>query len=539
MSISRDTLWAQLPRTDWDIIVVGGGITGAGVAREAARTGSKVLLIEQQDYAYGTSSRSSKMVHGGLRYIAMGDIRLTWHSLVERERLLNEAPGLVDRMSYYFAHFDGGGIKTNRWAFYFLLMAYDFLAGIKDRGFLPKRRFLEQIPGYRDKGLQGASRYTDAVTDDTRLVVRVIDEARHDGATVINYVKAEKTLTAEGRVHGLRVRDMVTGEAAELKAKVVVNATGAWVNQLRGQVATETVSVRPQRGSHLVVPSERLPINDAVILFHPDDQRAMFIYAWEGRTVIGTTDLDHREDLDKESAITQDEVDYLLRAANHEFPLAALTENDVIATFSGVRPIVSSGKGLDPSKERRDHAVWADNGLISVSGGKLTTFRQIAQDVLTAAETWIPALKTRDRKAVVFTAPADLPSLPKMSADLYRRFTGKYGYLCGRFVEEMPASELTLIPGTQTLWAELRWALRHEQVVHLDDLMLRRTRLGLLLPQGGEGHLPAIRAIALEEGWTEARWQGEVERYHGIWAASYSLPSRSHEPRPAAVARAA
>lgn len=525
MTEQRKNLWRQIAATDWDIIVVGGGITGAGVAREAARTGSKVLLIDQRDYAFGTSSRSSKMVHGGLRYIAMGDIRLTWHSLVERERLLNEAPGLVDRMSYFFAHFDGGGIKTNRWAFYLLLMAYDFLAGIHDRGFFNKQKFLARIPGYRSQGLQGASRYTDAVTDDTRLVLRVLDEARRDGAVTLNYVKAEKTLTDGDKATGLRVRDEITGETATLKAGVIVNATGAWVNRLRQEVAPETVNVRPQRGSHLVVSSDRLPLNDAVILFHPDDQRAMFIYQWEGRTVIGTTDLDHRDDLDDEAVISDDEVRYLLRAANHEFPNAALTERDVISTWAGVRPIVSSGKGLDPSKERRDHAVWADKGVISVSGGKLTTFRQIAQDVLTAAEAWLPALKSRDRKAAIFTPVDKAVGLPDFGDDFYRRFTGKFGYLAERFVQEMPSGELTMIPGTQTLWAELRWALRHEQVEHLDDLLLRRTRLGLVLPEGGAGVLDTLRALALDEDWTEARWESEVKRYFDIWQRYYSLPA--------------
>lgn len=521
--LNRDVLWQELPQTEWDIIVVGGGITGAGVAREAARAGAKVLLIDQKDYAFGTSSRSSKMVHGGLRYIAMGDIKLTRHSLVERERLLREAPGLVDRMSYFFAHYQGGGIKSNRWAFAILLMAYDILAGIKDRSYFNAKKFLARVPNYRSDKLLGASRYTDAVTDDTRLVIRVLDEACKDGAVTVNYVKAEKTIITNDQVTALVVRDELSQETATLKAKVVVNATGAWVNRLRQEVATETVSVRPQRGSHLVVSAERLPLNDALILFHPDDNRAMFIYTWEGRTVIGTTDLDHKDNLDDEAVITAEEVKYLLRAANHEFPQAKLTPNDVIATFSGVRPIVSSGKGLDPSKERRDHAVWADKGVISVSGGKLTTFRQIAQDVLTAAESWLPTIKQRDQKASVFSKPEGHISSP-LSPEQYRRFVGKYGYLAQRFLAEMPAQELKLIPETQTMWAEVRWALRYEQVVHLDDLMLRRTRLGLLLVKGGAAHFDTIKQMALSEGWTEERWVSEQARYSQIWQAYYSLP---------------
>lgn len=523
--LNRDVLWQELPQTEWDMIVVGGGITGAGVAREAARTGIKVLLIDQKDYAFGTSSRSSKMVHGGLRYIAMGDIKLTRHSLIERERLLREAPGLVDRMNYFFAHHQGGGIKNNRWAFALLLMAYDVLAGIKDRSYFNAKTFLARVPNYRHEKLLGASRYTDAVTDDSRLVMRVLDEANKDGAITLNYVKAEKTIISNEQVTALVVKDEVTGQTATLKTSVVVNATGAWVNRLRQGVVADVVSVRPQRGSHLVISAERLPLNDALILFHPDDNRAMFIYSWEGRTVIGTTDLDHQQNLDDEAVITTDEVKYLLRAANHEFPQAKLTTQDVIATFSGVRPIVSSGKGLDPSKERRDHAVWTDKGVISVSGGKLTTFRQIAQDVLSAAEVYLPTLKQRNKNVAIFSQPHSMLNSP-LSPEQYRRFVGKYGYLAQRFLAEMPASELKLIPQTQTLWAEIRWALRYEQVVYLDDLMLRRTRLGLLLKEGGAEHFNTIKQIALSEGWTQARWASEQARYSQIWHTYYSLPNR-------------
>jgi glycerol-3-phosphate dehydrogenase len=222
--------------------------------------------------------------------------------------------------------------------------------------------------------------------------------------------------------------------------------------------------------------------------------------------------------------ITADEVKYLLRAANYEFPQAKLTTSDVIATFSGVRPIVSSGKGLDPSKERRDHAVWADKGVISVSGGKLTTFRQIAQDVLTAAESWLPKLKERNQKTSIFSNPSAGLSTP-LNGEQYRRFIGKYGYLAQKFLAEMPVSELTIIPQTQTLWAELRWALRYEQVVHLDDLMLRRTRLGLLLEQGGAAHFETIKKMALSEGWAEDKWASEQARYSAIWQQYYSLPN--------------
>ncbi len=530
VQLSRAQIWQQIAAEKWDVLVIGGGITGAGVAREAARQGLKTLVIEQQDYSWGTSSRSSKMVHGGLRYIAQGDIKLTWHSLTERERLLREAPGLVDRMGYFFAHYRGR--FPGRWPFTGLVMVYDFLAGIRDHRFFKRDAFLARMPGYRDLGLKGASRYTDALTDDSRLVLRVLDEARADGAVIINYVKASDLVIQNGRVRGVALEDRITGESALGLAEVVVNATGAWADRLRQKLVNEA-RVRPLRGSHIVVPHERLPVSEAAIFMHPQDQRPLFIYPWEGRTVIGTTDLDHRDDLDQEAAMSAQELDYMLRGANSEFPEAQLSADDVIASFSGVRPVVSSGSALNPSQERRDHVVWDDQGLITVTGGKLTTFRLIALDVLKAAANYLPHINSRDQRLPVFRRNAAPHST--VPADKLNRLQGRYGFLLPDFLAQMPAVELQPVsPHTPTLWAELRWALRHEQVEHLDDLLLRRTRLGLLLPEGGSEVLPQLRLIAeAEQGWTTARWNEEVVRYLDIWRRYYSLPGRPQAAAPA------
>jgi glycerol-3-phosphate dehydrogenase len=519
--MTRSEIWGSLPLTQWDMIVIGGGITGAGVAREAVRRGLKVLLIEQQDYSWGTSSRSSKMVHGGLRYIAQGDIRLTWHSLTERERLLREAPGLVQRMGYFFAHYQGK--FPGRWPFSFLVFLYDILAGIRDYSFFKRDAFLGKMPGYRDAGLKGASRYTDALTDDSRLVLRVLDEARQAGAVVINYVKATDLIIENQQVRGLRLQNMLSGEQVDVRAAVAVNATGAWADRLRRKLVDEA-RVRPLRGSHIVIAHERLPVSEAAIFMHAEDGRPLFIYPWEGRTVIGTTDLDHKEDLDIEAAISQKELDYVLRGANGEFPGAALTQADVIASFSGVRPVVSSGNALNPSQERRDHVVWDNQGLITVTGGKLTTFRLIALDVLKAAMNYLPSLSARDDKAPVFTPVTT--SSTGLSRQTMQRLVGRFGFLTQRFLSEMPAGELVPVdPAVTTFWAELRWALRHEQVEHLDDLLLRRTRLGLLLPQGGDALLARLEGFCTTElGWDAARWAAEVARYRDTWSRYYSLP---------------
>lgn len=519
--MTRQDIWTRIPQEQWDMIIIGGGITGAGVAREAVRRGLKVLLIEQQDYSWGTSSRSSKMVHGGLRYIAQGDIKLTWHSLTERERLLREAPGLVDRMGYFFAHYQGK--FPGRWPFSFLVMVYDFLAGIRDYSFIKRDAFLRRMPGYRDTDLKGASRYTDALTDDSRLVLRVLDEAKQGGAVAINYVKATDLIMKNDLVKGLRLQNVETGETVDAHAEVVINATGAWADRLRCKLVDEA-RVRPLRGSHIVIPHERLPITEATIFMHAEDKRPLFIYPWEGRTVIGTTDLDHKDDLDIEAAMNQTELDYMLRGANGEFPQANITAADVIASFSGVRPVVSSGNALNPSQERRDHVVWDNQGLVTVTGGKLTTFRLIALDTLKAAANYLPKLQVRDTRAPIFS-PHSVP-VCSLTREEQKRLAGRYGFLTARFLREMPGEELRPVAAAVgTLWAELRWAMRYEQVQHLDDLLLRRTRLGLLLPDGGTELLPRLALVAAAElGWNDARFADEVERYRQTWRRFYSLP---------------
>lgn len=518
---SRALAWSRITQERWDLIVIGGGITGAGVAREAVRNGLKTLLVEQRDYAWGTSSRSSKMVHGGLRYIAQGDIRLTWHSLTERERLLIEAPGLVTRMAYWFAHYRHA--FPGRILFSILLMLYDILAGVRDHRYFPKAAFLKRMPGYRATDLKGASRYTDALVDDSRLVMRVLDEAQADGVLMLNYVKVESLLMEDGRVAGVNLRDEVGHEAVAVRATVVVNATGAWADRLREKLAGEK-KVRPQRGSHIVLAPGRLPMSEAVIFMHADDGRPLFIYPWEGRTIVGTTDIDHHGDLDIEAAITKTELDYLLSGANAQFPAEKITRDDIISSWSGVRPIVASGGGVNPSAERRDHSVWDNAGLITVTGGKLTTFRLIALDVLKAAAKYFPGLDVSDKKGRIFRA-VDIIKTTYPTADL-QRLKGRFGFHTLQFLAEADSAGLSAIAQVKTLWAELRWAARYEQIEHLDDLLLRRTRLGLLLPEGGMQQLPGIRSACQSElGWSDVRWAEEVARYRDIWQRYYSLPT--------------
>jgi glycerol-3-phosphate dehydrogenase len=353
---------------------------------------------------------------------------------------------------------------------------------------------------------------------------------------------------------------------ADVYAKVIINATGAWADFLRGQARDNRASVgsearsgpamrrpgrfrrfsrfrqfrrksrvagriRPLRGSHLIFPAWRLPVAQAISFLHPVDRRPVFIFPWEGITLVGTTDVDHDIPLDQEPRISPAEVAYLMAAVESQFPSLNLTLDDVIATFAGVRPVIGSGKA-DPSKEARDHVVWQENGLLTVTGGKLTTFRRIALDALRAARDLFPTLPKPDAKTPVLDrVDITLKGAEHLAETQRRRLLGRYGANAPALVLAAKPGELEPIPGTQILWAELRWAARAEGVVHLDDLLLRRVRLGLLLPEGGAAVLGRVRAVCQAElGWDDGRWETEQAAYLALWRCCYSLPDRAAVP---------
>ncbi len=533
----RDTVWSQLDQP-WDVIIIGGGITGAGILREATRLGLRTLLVEQRDFGWGTSSRSSKLVHGGLRYLKERKVRLTRASVSERKRLLQEGPGLIDPLGFLLATYKGD--RPGRWTYSAGLSVYDLLALQWSHRHYSADDFQMLAPHISRAGLKGGFRYGDAQTDDARLVLRVIREAVADGGTALNYVAAEGLLRDRTQhaapVIGVRLRDVGMSHGpsahrtADVYGQVVINATGAWADRLRGQVGAEP-RIRPLRGSHLIFPAWRLPVAQAVSFLHPVDRRPVFIFPWEGITLVGTTDVDHDQPLDDEPRISPKEVAYLMAAVEAQFPTLGLTLDDVISTFAGVRPVIGTGEE-DPSKESRDHVVWEEHGLLTVTGGKLTTFRLIALDALKAVRSRLPGLPPlNDKVPVLNPVVVDLPGVGHLDEAARRRLLGRYGAEAPALVAAAQPGELDPIPGTQTLWAELRWAARAEGVVHLDDLLLRRVRLGHLLPEGGKEHLSRIRAICQPElGWDDARWQAEEDVYLELWRACYSLPDRATIP---------
>jgi glycerol-3-phosphate dehydrogenase len=511
----------ELLAREWDLVIIGGGITGAGILLEASRRGLKALLVEQRDFAWGTSSRSSKLVHGGLRYLKEGRVGLTRESVHERQHLMAEAPGLVTPQSFAFADYVGG--KPGRKLFLLGLAIYDFLAGQVERHYFKRDEFLMMAPNIGRDQLVGGMCYTDAKTDDARLVLRVLQEAQSHGGVAVNYMAAQSLLRDGGKVNGVLLSDAIDGASHVVRARVVVNATGAWADQLRGQAGAER-KLRPLRGSHLVLPAWRLPLAQAISLMHPLDGRPVFAFPWEGVTLVGTTDVDHGADLQQEAAITRAEVEYLMAALHAQFPQMGLKEADVLATYAGVRPVIDTGQA-DPSKEGREHAVWIDEGMLTVTGGKLTTFRVIALDALKHARALLPGWHNDLEPAPVFGQRAAIKQAAPLAAQQRERILGRYGARAQALLDAAQAGELSVIPGTETLWAELRWAARAEGVLHLEDLMLRRTRLGLQLRHGGLDLMPRIRAICQPElGWLDAHWEAQQRAYQALWNAHYSLP---------------
>ncbi|KAA3656229.1 MAG: glycerol-3-phosphate dehydrogenase/oxidase [Chloroflexi bacterium] len=530
----RNDVWDRLDQP-WDVVIVGGGITGAGILREATRAGLRALLVEQNDFAFGTSSRSSKLIHGGLRYLKEGQFTVTMASVQEREMLQRVAPGMVDPLGFLITSEKRGGQWKEQLLFEFGLTFYDLIAQQWNHTFYEPYELQMLAPRLKVNDLAGAFHYGDAQTDDARLVLRVLREAVQDGGTAVNYTRAIQLLRHENEVVGVQLHDCVNQRKVDVRAKVVINATGAWADQLRTQMGHEA-KIRPLRGSHLVFAQWRLPVAQAVSFPHPQDGRFIFIFPWDGVTLIGTTDLDHAGELDDEPTISGEEIAYLMAAIESRYPSLGISLDDIISTFAGVRPVIDTGKD-DPSKESRDHIVLDENGLLTITGGKLTTFRVIAQDALKAVRDRLPEMAALDEDVPVFDEIVD--ELPTHLPEQVRvRLNGRFGHDSLPLVEAAQAGELEQIPGTTALWAELRWAARAEGVVHLEDLLLRRVRLGLLLPLGGAHWQDQIRAICQDElGWDDATWNEEWVAYQLHWHTHYSLPDLTTIPdwRPMAI----
>jgi len=516
---------SALSSKDWDIIIIGGGITGAGILREAVRLGLKSLLIERNDFASGTSSHSSKLIHGGLRYVAQGQIRLMQESVRARSHLLRDGSPLVKPIGYLHSIYKDDRITP--FIFEMGVRTYAFLHGhLKVHQRVKLANIGLHLPGLNEKDLRAVFAYDESQTDDARLVLRVLREATDRGAAALNYTSAVGLLRDErGQVTGILAKDMEHGEPIGIKSRVVINATGVWADSLR-RYLDAPARLRPMRGSHLVIPGWRFRLGQIASFFHHETGRPVYCVPWQGVVLVGTTDVDQEllgeKDDPRPSA---EEVHFLLGGLQARFPTLNLTLQDIQAVFAGLRP-VADVRTSDPTKASREHVILYESGLLTVAGGKLTTFHTMALDVFD---------KLRHhhfhapKRLAESTALDPLPVLPRdlpLDSNLALDWLSRYGEKSLDFLSASSLDEQVPLQNKHTAsLADLRWTARHEAVRHLDDLLLRRTRLGLTTPEGGSAFLPRIRPIIQEElNWTDSQWEEEVARYLVYWKRTYAVP---------------
>lgn len=527
-----------------ELLVIGGGITGAGVLRDAASRGLSALLVERGDFACGTSSRSSKLIHGGFRYLAEGQLRVTREACRERDLLLELAPHLVQPVSFLMPAFEGS--KVPMWQVRAGLLAYSALANFRRSArtrMLSPKDVSKYAPGLRRDGLRGGGLYTDAQTDDVRLVIESLRSARGLGAEAVNHCEVIELLRhADGRISGARVRDADSERIRVIRADAVVNATGVSVDRLRNSDAVGNGATRPAKGVHLAIPRDRLEIDGAVV-FEAHDRRHVFVVPWEEVLLIGTTD-EFSDEID-EPEVRIDEVHYLLTAANAAFPRAALTTNDLRSVFAGVRPLAATEGADTPSTSvsREDRVDDDGGGLWSVSGGKLTTYRAMGQRIVDRV---VDRLATERRRELSPSRTATLPMREAASRgdsiggqdgvvsvlteqsgiDTYRaeRLARMYGYDALELVANAPPDALEPIGRSRFLFAELAWTWQRECPGSLCDLLERRLRVALLVEGQGLRELARMgRVVAEAAGWSDERTERELDEYVAVVRRRYQI----------------
>jgi len=528
-SASRAEDLAHAAREGVDLLVIGGGITGAGIVRDAATRGLRVLLVEREDFASGTSSRSSKLIHGGLRYIGEGHLAMTRESCRERDRMIELDPDLVRPLEFLFPAYHGG--KYSMWQVRSVLAVYSALANFRQSArfrTLAPDGALDRVPELRSEGLRGAGLFSDGQVDDVRLVVETLKSAREFGGHSVNHAEVIEFLRAgDGRICGARILDRLSGESIEVRAAAIVNAAGPAVERVRGidQPVTRP-ELRPAKGVHLVIPRDRLHTETAVT-FDAADGRQVFLVPWDDVSLIGTTDT-FSDEIDAPT-VTIDEVHYLLDAANLAFPSACLTTNDLSSVFAGVRPLAASSDDEVPStKVSREHRIYEDpSGLLSVVGGKLTTHRLMGKRIVDRVVRTLPP----DRAATLGPSrAAELPLRPALpewrhaEVELSERYgierrqsrylVRSYGARAADLLANADPDELKPIGDSHNLFAEIPWSFRTECAVTLCDLLERRLGMAIFAVGQGLAELPAIAAAAAREaGWDEERTHAESMAY--------------------------
>jgi glycerol-3-phosphate dehydrogenase len=548
----RASTWGELQDGAFDVLVIGGGVTGAGVALDAATRGLRTALVEMRDFASGTSSRSSKLFHGGLRYLEQLNFTLVREALHERELMLTRlAPHLVRPVPFLYP------LKGRVWERPYVgagLALYDALAG---RSSVPRHRHLSRTgaralcPALRPDALVGALQYYDAQADDARHTLTVARTAAHYGAVVRSSTKVEGLVRDGGRVVGAELRDVETGARATVRASVVVNCTGVWTDDVQELADTRgRFRVRASKGVHLVVPRDRINSETGLIL--RTETSVLFVIPWGNQWLVGTTDTDWN--LDKaHPAASRSDIDYLLSQVNSVLT-TPLTHDDILGVYAGLRPLLS-GESEATSQLSREHAVARPRpGLVSVAGGKYTTYRVMARDAVDAA------VRDLDRPV----APSVTHRTPILGAEGYealsnsleslaaewslptwrlRRLLDRYGSLVAEVLEptrEDASLREPLAGADEYLRAEIRYAVTHEGALHLDDVLTRRTRISIEVADRGVGASSGVAAlVAPLLGWDEATTTAEVQAYADRVRAERESQTHAEDLDADAVRRAA
>ena len=544
-------MWDRLGTQQVDLIIIGGGINGAGIARDAAMRGLKVALIEMDDLASGTSSSSSKLVHGGIRYLEQLEFSLVFESVSERRILLDIAPHLVNPLGFLFPVYKTSRrrlttVSAGMWLYEGLSL---FRSPKRHRTLNPKDIAREE-PALNIDHIKGAPLYYDCSTDDARLTLENAIDAAQLGATITTWARAKKLIRDEqsGRVVGVVVQDMFGGEEREIRGHAIINATGPWADRTMSlgegtDDARPHDIIRPTKGVHIVVKRERLPVNNAVVCFHPEDRRVLFAIPWGEHSYIGTTDTDYTGDPADVRADLSD-VDYLLSVANHHFTNYQLGHDDVISTWAGLRPLVrpmDTGVDIDESMVSREHQVLVGNdGIITVAGGKLTTYRKMSKEVVDKAVQLLrlsnnlpshpleEAQTERDPLPGAQGWPADddharvadqifevgTGQITPQTALLLANTYGMRGMEVARLARDTPALAEPIEEGRHEIMAQVSWGVQAEMAATVTDIMERRTQLfyrsddqGLVASQKVAAHMASLL------GWDEARTQQMLGAY--------------------------
>jgi len=488
----------------WDLLVIGGGATGVGVAVDAASRGYAVLLVEACDFGQGTSSRSTKLVHGGVRYLERGDVSLVREALRERSRLLNNAPHLVHDRSFL--------LPTYRWweaPFYGIgLKLYDALAGRDQFGssrYLPRREVIRRLPTLQTHGLRGGILYHDGQFDDSRLLINLVQTAMEQGATVLNYARVVKLVKRGDAVTGAIIRDEESGTETTVTAKGIVNATGAFCDAVRALAdPLATAIVAPSQGTHIVLDRSFLPGDTALMVPKTPDGRVMFAIPWHGHVLVGTTDVAvaHAE---IEPRPTHDEIDFLLETTGR-YLAKAPTRADVLSTFAGIRPLVKATGTKNTAALSRDHTIHVDaSGLLTITGGKWTTYRNMAEDCVNraAALGHLPY-----RRCITATLPIHGHSSPRSEVDPLAVY-GSDAVAIRELQESNARYAQQLHPDYAFTAAEVVWAVRHEMARTVEDVLSRRIRILLLNAKAAATMARPAAALMAQELGRDAAWQEE------------------------------